>query len=231
MKLKVKVQCTDWIDIDRVQVLVNGPPRKDLNFTRQSHPDWFSNGVVKFDRTLEVKLSEDAHLIVVAIGETLIHEVGHYFGMSEEEMALDAMTDVSAFGTMLVYKGKAEHYVDFLAAYRGRMKAFGGFNYRVQLNVRNLTEDGRLQRINAYPEKWFEGTITYVYPTLKPETRTVPVTISPTRASMTPSLASRSAFLAARARPFSRSRAASTARSHSPWIGGKAWRLRKHWAG
>ena len=30
-------------------------------------------------------------------------------------------------------------------------------------------------RINAYPEKWFEGTITYVYPTLKPETRTVPV--------------------------------------------------------
>jgi len=30
-------------------------------------------------------------------------------------------------------------------------------------------------RINAYPDKWFEGTITYVYPTLKPETRTVPV--------------------------------------------------------
>ena len=30
-------------------------------------------------------------------------------------------------------------------------------------------------RINAYPEKWFEGTITYVYPTLKPETRTVQV--------------------------------------------------------
>ena len=30
-------------------------------------------------------------------------------------------------------------------------------------------------RINAYPDKWFEGTITYVYPTLKPETRTVQV--------------------------------------------------------
>ncbi len=29
--------------------------------------------------------------------------------------------------------------------------------------------------INAYPDKLFEGTITYVYPTLKPETRTVPV--------------------------------------------------------
>jgi membrane fusion protein, copper/silver efflux system len=29
--------------------------------------------------------------------------------------------------------------------------------------------------ISAYPDRRFEGTITYVYPTLKPETRTVPV--------------------------------------------------------
>ncbi len=29
--------------------------------------------------------------------------------------------------------------------------------------------------ISAYPDQSFEGTITYVYPTLKPETRTVPV--------------------------------------------------------
>lgn len=32
-------------------------------------------------------------------------------------------------------------------------------------------------RINAYPDKTFQGTITYVYPTLKSETRTVPVRI------------------------------------------------------
>lgn len=32
-------------------------------------------------------------------------------------------------------------------------------------------------KINAYPDKSFEGRITYVYPTLKPETRTVPVRI------------------------------------------------------
>ena len=32
-------------------------------------------------------------------------------------------------------------------------------------------------RINAYPDKSFQGAITYVYPTLKPETRTVPVRI------------------------------------------------------
>ena len=30
--------------------------------------DWFSDGVVKFDRTLSIPLSEDAHLIVVAYG-------------------------------------------------------------------------------------------------------------------------------------------------------------------
>jgi Cu(I)/Ag(I) efflux system membrane fusion protein len=32
-------------------------------------------------------------------------------------------------------------------------------------------------RINAYPDKLFEGTITYVYPTLTAETRTVPIRI------------------------------------------------------
>ena len=32
-------------------------------------------------------------------------------------------------------------------------------------------------RLNAYPGKTFDGRITYIYPTLKPETRTVPVRI------------------------------------------------------
>lgn len=32
-------------------------------------------------------------------------------------------------------------------------------------------------KINAYPDKTFEGTISYVYPTLKVETRTIPVRI------------------------------------------------------
>ncbi|MBI5276714.1 MAG: efflux RND transporter periplasmic adaptor subunit [Burkholderiales bacterium] len=32
-------------------------------------------------------------------------------------------------------------------------------------------------KINAYPDKTFRGVITYVYPTLKPETRTIPVRI------------------------------------------------------
>ena len=66
VELKIKVQCTDWIDINRVQVLVNGRARTNLKFTRKSHPAMFGKGVVKFDQTVSVPLSEDAHLIVVA---------------------------------------------------------------------------------------------------------------------------------------------------------------------
>ena len=69
VNLKVRVQCTDWIDIDRVQILVNGDQRKDLNFTRKENKEMFLDGVVKFDQELKVKLSQDSHLIVVAYGE------------------------------------------------------------------------------------------------------------------------------------------------------------------
>lgn len=82
LNLKVRVQCTDWLDIDRVQVLVNGRQPPELNFTRRTHPDWFGNGVVKFDRTIPVKLSNDAHLIVVAIGEQ--HDLAIGYGTSRQ---------------------------------------------------------------------------------------------------------------------------------------------------
>lgn len=67
--LKVRVQCTDWMDIDRVQVLVNSRAVEKLNFTRTSHPKMFQDGMVKFDQTIHVPLQHDAHLIVVAIDE------------------------------------------------------------------------------------------------------------------------------------------------------------------
>ncbi len=49
-------------------------------------------------------------------------------------------------GTVLLdldkaYEGKTEGYLDLLAAYRGKMKAFGNFNYRVQVNVRNALNE------------------------------------------------------------------------------------------
>ncbi|MBI4603288.1 MAG: carboxypeptidase regulatory-like domain-containing protein [Planctomycetes bacterium] len=76
-KLHIKVQCTDWIDIDRVQVLVNGRQDPALGFTRVSHPDLFSDGTVKFEHKAPVALEEDAHLIVVAVGERFNLRTGY----------------------------------------------------------------------------------------------------------------------------------------------------------
>jgi len=67
--VQVDVRCTDWIDVDRIQVLVNGRQPKELNFTRKSHPKLFSNGVTKFSHRIPVTLTEDAHIIVAAVGE------------------------------------------------------------------------------------------------------------------------------------------------------------------
>lgn len=79
--LKVRVQCTDWIDIDRVQVLVNSRPDPKLNFTRAANPKMFQDGVVKFEQTIHVPLQQDAHLIVVAIDEDGDSKIG--FGTSD----------------------------------------------------------------------------------------------------------------------------------------------------
>ncbi|NNE92266.1 MAG: hypothetical protein HKN23_11515, partial [Verrucomicrobiales bacterium] len=82
LNLKVKVQCTDWIDVDRVQVLVNGRQLPEYNFTREKHADMFGDGVVKFDHVLPISLSEDAHIIVVATGEN--HTLKTGFGSSRQ---------------------------------------------------------------------------------------------------------------------------------------------------
>ena len=75
--LHVRVQCTDWLDIDRVQVLVNGRAVPALNFTRETHPALFANGVVKFDQAIKVPLNADAHLIVVAYGSQSDLKIGY----------------------------------------------------------------------------------------------------------------------------------------------------------
>jgi hypothetical protein len=68
-RLKVRIQSANWLDVDRVQVLVNGRPDPTLNFTRASHPQFFGQGIVKFDREIDLALKTDAHIIVVATGE------------------------------------------------------------------------------------------------------------------------------------------------------------------
>jgi hypothetical protein len=67
--LSVRVECANWLEVDRVQLLVNGRPSAAHNYTREKHPRMFGDGPVKFDQRLPLELSADAHLIVVAIGE------------------------------------------------------------------------------------------------------------------------------------------------------------------
>jgi len=61
----VRVQCANWLDIDHVFLLVNGRRDEEHNYTRAENPDAFADGVVKFERTLQVAVESDAHLIVV----------------------------------------------------------------------------------------------------------------------------------------------------------------------
>jgi hypothetical protein len=67
--LRVRVQAPNWLDVDRVQVFVNGRPDRALNFSRARNPEMFGRGVVKFDRRIPLALKRDAHVIVAVIGE------------------------------------------------------------------------------------------------------------------------------------------------------------------
>ena len=71
MQLAVKVQCPNWLDVNRVQVFLNGRPSKELNFTRRETPTRFTNDTVRFEASVPVKLAADTHLIVATIGEGL----------------------------------------------------------------------------------------------------------------------------------------------------------------
>jgi len=83
ISLTVKVQCPNWLDVNRVFVLVNGRVHPIHNYSRDKNPDAFRGGVVKFERTLNLELKEDAHLIVATgdsrrkLGKVLGPEMGN----------------------------------------------------------------------------------------------------------------------------------------------------------
>ena len=61
-----------------MQVFVNGRADETMNFTRKTTPEKFSDRTVRFDATMELSLTADAHVIVAAIGEGL--ELGPVMG-------------------------------------------------------------------------------------------------------------------------------------------------------
>ncbi len=74
--LKIRVQTPNWMEIDRVQVLVSGRQPEQYNFRKDVNPGLFRDGVVNFDETVRVMLQRDEHLIVVATGEGSTIEKG-----------------------------------------------------------------------------------------------------------------------------------------------------------
>jgi predicted Zn-dependent protease with MMP-like domain len=63
--------------------LYQGTP---LNERGWSYGNQLPDRISLFQRAIEDDCHGDPDDIVVAIGETLIHELGHYFGMTEEQI-------------------------------------------------------------------------------------------------------------------------------------------------
>ena len=67
---------------DTLLGLYEGTP---LTERQWSHGNTLPDKITLFQGPIE-DASEDEDDLVIAIGETLIHEIGHYFGLSEEEI-------------------------------------------------------------------------------------------------------------------------------------------------
>jgi len=76
----------DEMDMDPDDTLLGlyqGVPLPDRG---SGHGNVLPDRITLFQRTIEEDCDDDEDEIVVAIGETLIHELGHYFGLSEDEI-------------------------------------------------------------------------------------------------------------------------------------------------
>lgn len=67
---------------DTLLGLYEGTPLTERHW---GHGNALPDKITLFQLPIE-EASDDEDDVVVAIGETLIHEVGHYFGLSEEEI-------------------------------------------------------------------------------------------------------------------------------------------------
>ena len=84
LNLQIQIQCPNWLEVNRVQVFINGRPEENLTFTARENQDYFgaADNAIKFEAELPVSLEQDSHIIVAAIGEGLTMEkvMGTRFG-------------------------------------------------------------------------------------------------------------------------------------------------------
>jgi predicted Zn-dependent protease with MMP-like domain len=78
-------QLLDEMEIEPPDTLLGLYQGTPLTERRWDHGNTLPDRILLFQGPLE-RESEDPEDLVVGIGETLIHEIGHYFGLSEEEI-------------------------------------------------------------------------------------------------------------------------------------------------
>jgi len=76
----------DEMDIDEPGSLLGLYQGTPLNERGWGYGNQLPDKITLFQDTIEDECDGDEEEIIVAIGETLIHELGHYFGMSEAEI-------------------------------------------------------------------------------------------------------------------------------------------------
>jgi predicted Zn-dependent protease with MMP-like domain len=76
----------DEMEIDDGETLLGLYQGTPLNERGWGYGNQLPDRITLFQSSIEDDCNDDEDEIVVAIGETLIHELGHYFGMSEEEI-------------------------------------------------------------------------------------------------------------------------------------------------
>ena len=80
------VDLLDDMDMGPDDVLLGLYQGTPLNERGWGYGNQLPDRITLFQNTIEEDCDDDEDEIVIAIGETLIHELGHYFGMSEDEI-------------------------------------------------------------------------------------------------------------------------------------------------
>jgi len=76
----------DEMEVDDDSVLLGLYQGTPLNERGWGYGNTLPDRITLFQNTIEDECDDDEEEIIIAIGETLIHELGHYFGLSEEEI-------------------------------------------------------------------------------------------------------------------------------------------------
>lgn len=76
----------DEMEMDEDDILLGLYQGTPLNERGWGYGNQLPDRITLFQHSIEDDCNDDEEEIIIAIGETLIHELGHYFGMSEAEI-------------------------------------------------------------------------------------------------------------------------------------------------